>query len=265
MGDPMPTDETKIAEWNIDKKLGSIYQDDKIVGITRAEQLCLAEPLTIKGGPLAAEALTVFPNGIPAGTSMEEILTALFLKEIWPEPSVTSTASLSLSVTAPTPVLTAATKSGSLVEVGDTITIASMTANSVEVGGTETTTLSGFDYGYSANNDNKKDNDGPTVSATRSTPAANSSAVYSLKVSTSGMTGATVPVITSDATASEVVCKSSTNEDIAFTGTAVKGDNTVTAEETGVGYTATVPGIPEYYICSNLGNTSPEHKTASIE
>ena len=240
--------------------------------------------ITIQGGPLAndiAESGETWPFGtdesgnkiIPAGTSIQSILTNLFLKEKWGEPKTPVEARLTTAVDAPTPSLSATTKTGSLVEIGDTITVAKITANAVTYGGTTTTSVSGFTYGYSATDDNKRDSSNKSVSVNRGTPTANSNETYSMTVTTNF--GATVPTITSSATASEVTCKSPTNTNIAFTGTAIKGSNTVTVSETGVGSTATVPALQSYFACSNVGNThksdgttitstSVESKTLSV-
>lgn len=78
-----------------DDRLGSIYKGTKIVGTTKADELCLTKDMSINGGPLATEALSVFPDGIPAGTSMEEILTALFLRELYPSAATVPTIDIS--------------------------------------------------------------------------------------------------------------------------------------------------------------------------
>lgn len=214
--------------------------------------------ITVEGGPLAndiTETGEEWPfeteNGnriIPAGTDIQTILEKLFLKEKWATPKTPVPATLTLSVTAPTPTFSAASKTGSLVEVGDTITVNTITANAVSVGGTTTTSVSGFTYGYSAADDNSKDSANTSVSVNRATPVANAEDTYSMTVTPSGMTGTSVPTITGNTIASNVTCAS-------FTGTAVHGENKVTVSETGVGYTASVPELPVYYACSNVGNT----------
>lgn len=239
-------------------KLGSIWQDDKIVGTTRAEQLMTTAPITVQGGPLANNIAETgdgdWPFGtdtagnkvIPAGTSIQDILTQLFLKEKWGAPNEPVLATLTTSVDAPTPQLSATTQTDSLVEIGDTITVDKITANKVTYGGTTTTSVSGFTYGYSADNDNTRDSSNTSVSVSRGTPVPNSGETYSMTVTTNF--GAVVPTITSNSTASNVTCAS-------FTGTAIKGSNTVSVSETGVGSKATVPALPSYYACSNVGNT----------
>lgn len=286
MYDQVGTKEGQISqeEYNARKKFGSVYQDDKIVGTTRAEQLMTTADITIQGGPLAndiAESGETWPFGtddagnkiIPAGTSIQSILTNLFLKEKWGAPGTPVEATLTTAVDAPTPSLSATTKTGSLVEIGDTITVAKITANAVTYGGTTTTSVSGFTYGYSATDDNIRDSSNKSVFVNRGTPTANSNEKYSMTITNNF--GATVPTITSSATPSEVTCKSSTNTNIAFTGTAIKGLNTVNVSETGVGSKATVPPLQSYFACSNVGNThksdgstitskSVESKTLSV-
>lgn len=244
-------------EYTSAAKFGSIYQDDKIVGTTRAEKLMTTADITVQGGPLAnniAESGDEWTFGtdtagnkvIPAGTSIQDILTQLFLKEKWGVPNEPVIATLTTAVDAPTPSLSAPTQTDSLVEIGDTITVDKITANAVTYGGTTTTSVSGFTYGYSSTDDNKRDSSNTSVSVTRNTPVPNSDETYSMTVTNNF--GATVPTITSNATASEVTCDK-------FTGTAIKGTNTVNVSETGVGSKATVPALSSYYACSNVGNT----------
>ena len=220
--------------------------------------------ITVEGGPLAndiTETGEEWPfatvNGnrtIPAGTDIQTILEKLFLKEKWATPTTPVPATLTVSVTAPTPTFSASSKSGSLVEVGDTITVNKITANAVSVGGTKTTSVSGFTYGYSKADDNTKDSAATSVSVTRANPVANKDDKYSMTVTPFGMTGTSVPPITDNATASNVTCDS-------FKGRAVYGENKVTVSETGIGYTAQVPELPVYYACSNVGNTHDSQGT----
>lgn len=80
-----------IDNENGDKNIGSIYQDEYIVGTTRADELRLTNNLQVLDGPLANETEDNWPedwyeNGqriIPKGKSMEDILKGLFMKELW--------------------------------------------------------------------------------------------------------------------------------------------------------------------------------------
>ena len=69
---------------------GSIYRGSKILGTTRADQLRTTENITIAGGPLAAELKTVYPDGIPAGTTLQDLFLALACQEQWPNPVATA-------------------------------------------------------------------------------------------------------------------------------------------------------------------------------
>lgn len=96
-------------KYNEAKKFGSIYQDDKIVGTTRAEKLMTTEDITVAGGPLADDLDdTLWPSDegwkvdgnktIPAGTSIQTILEKLFLQvvngtAVWGEPTWSTTPS----------------------------------------------------------------------------------------------------------------------------------------------------------------------------
>ena len=156
-------------------------------------------------------------------------------------------------VTAPTPSLSASSKDSSLVEVGDTITVAALTAGNTTTGGTNKTTVSGFTYGLSAEDDNEADKNTngsliTSITSNRSTPAANSDETHSMSVTVTGMTDASFSQPVANATASKVTCAQ-------FTGKAVLGTNKVSVTEYGVGYTANVPAINEVFIISNLGNT----------
>lgn len=74
-----------------DKTIGSIYQDQYIVGTTRADELRLTSNLEVLDGPLADETKDNWPdewyeNGqriIPKGKSMEDILKGLFMRELF--------------------------------------------------------------------------------------------------------------------------------------------------------------------------------------
>ena len=239
-----------------------------------ADQSVTTEAITIEGGPLANDTVKeafkqTDKDGkvtyeIPANTSVQDILNKLLCVEKWPTPSKTSTASLGTSLTAPTPSLSATSKSGTLVEVGDTITVGAMTAGATSATGTTTTTLGGFTYGYGTQESTvegaepEKTNNTIKTSITvnRSTPTA--AGTHSLTVTvTSGFTGASVTQPSANATASSV--KTS-----AFTGTAVLGENKISVSETGLSYTATVPAISPVYIYSNLGNTKG-HMSEKVE
>ena len=131
---------------------GAIYQDDKIVGTTRAEQLMTTADITVAGGPLANDIDDNWPadtnwtvggvKTIPAGTSIQEILEKLFLKE--------TQGTVSWSAVTWNPVMgkpTATLSSNGPVEVGSTVT-ATIIANQNVTGNTRYATMTASSEGY---------------------------------------------------------------------------------------------------------------------
>ena len=118
---------------------GTIYRGADALGTTCADHLKTVEDIQIAGGPLAnnvAESNEVWPwkdaagnKIIPAGKSVQEILSAMFLKVVngtvkW------GSASWSPSLAKPTVTLS----SNGPVEVGSTVTISTLTAGAATAG-----------------------------------------------------------------------------------------------------------------------------------
>ena len=118
---------------------GTIYRGADALGTTCADHLKTVEDIQIAGGPLAnnvAESNEVWPwkdeagnKIIPAGKSVQEILSAMFLKVVngtvkW------GNASWSPSLAKPTITLS----SNGPVEVGSTVTISTLTAGAATAG-----------------------------------------------------------------------------------------------------------------------------------
>lgn len=118
---------------------GTIYRGADALGTTCADHLKTVEDIQIAGGPLAnnvAESSEVWPwkdeagnKIIPAGKSVQEILSAMFLKVVngtvkW------GSASWSPSLAKPTVTLS----SNGPVEVGSTVTISTLSAGAATAG-----------------------------------------------------------------------------------------------------------------------------------
>ncbi len=253
-----------------------IFTDGKSFG-KNADQSVTTEAITIEGGPLANSSIKEAfkqedDNGnvsyeIPAGTSVQEILSTLLCNEFWPE-YTPSYATLTTSVTCPSPQISANSKDGTLVEVGDTLTVAKLTAGNTTTGGTTTTSISGLTNGYGTVETTSANTPAPTknangtiltsISVNRNTPVVTENTKHSMTVTIdSGFTGASITQPTANAIAASVTCE-------AFTGTAILGTNKVSVSETGRPYTATVPALESVFIYSNLGNTKG-HTTPKIE
>ena len=125
---------------------GSIYRGSKILGTTRADQLRTTENITIAGGPLAAELKTVYPDGIPAGTTLQDLFLALACQEQWPNPVATASYG-TLTTTAYAPVVTNPKWHNTVVEYGSSVTIGAVTGKNA-TSNTPSLSFDNFAYGY---------------------------------------------------------------------------------------------------------------------
>lgn len=228
----------------------------------KASKTKLGQKIVIAGGPLAnniAESGEVWPakwtNGnekfIPEDATMADIVMNLFCVEKWP--TSISTSNASLVSTMETPSLTyngkTANNNSTTVEVGTTV---SYEAKSGKSSYTATPyKASGFTYGYSAANDNTKDNAGTSKSASFGTISAVSDSIPTLTLS--GKVSETINGTA--ATADAGAASKSGSVVIAL------GDNKIKAQSKSITYTGTCSALPVYYGCSNLGNTEKELST----
>lgn len=205
----------------------------------------VSEDIIIAGGPLADELSGAFSGYkdadgntvIPKDMTLQELLTLLVCKVMWPTSIVTTGASLVSTVEAP-----AITMSTSAVEVGTSV------AYSVKNGKSGYTATpakaSGFTYGYSAENDDTKDSSDTSVQG---------------KVSSVSVESANT---TLDVTSTGNEAQSATGTDAAgsavISGTivAIEGSNTVTGQNTSATYRGIFNGLEVYYGCSNTGKTN---------
>ena len=190
---------------------------------------------------------------------MADIVMNLFCVEKWP--TSVSTSNATLVSTMETPSLTyngkTANNNSTTVEVGTTV---SYEAKSGKSGYTATPyKASGFTYGYSAANDNTKDNAGTSKSASFGTISAVSDSIPTLTLS--GKVSETINGTA--ATADAGAASKSGSVVIAL------GDNKIKAQSKSITYTGTCSALPVYYGCSNLGNTDNDgttyHSTAKSE
>lgn len=225
-------------EW---KKVGTDINKEEIKEYTNT----LSEPITVAGlsGSLGAN----ISNGKTYET-IEEILRDLLCKEIYPTPL--------LSITNPTlsfGAITGATASNyqSIMEVGSVLNLNPVTISSASISNGYRQG-SGFTYGYSSTNDGEKDGDGnpPAINATTSL-----NGVYSLTETYSPQSIGTPRTVDS----------SEKYEDVKFAEGSVViglGVNKISFKATSPSGSYSHPEYPEYYIVSNLGNTS-ENNTLS--
>ena len=236
----------------------------------KASKTKLGQKIVIAGGPLAnniAESGEVWPskwtNGnekfIPEDATMADIVMNLFCVEKWPTSVSTSNATLVSTMATPSLTYNGKTANNNIttVEVGTTV---SYEAKSGKSGYTATPyKASGFTYGYSAANDNTKDNAGTSKSASFGTISAVSDSIPTLTLS--GKVSETINGTA--ATADAGAASKSGSVVIAL------GDNKIKAQSKSITYTGTCSALPVYYGCSNLGNTDNDgttyHSTAKSE
>ena len=243
-----------------DKKLGSIYKGNNILGTTEADKLCITSDITIAGGPLAGYFDDVYTDGkIPAGTSMQDLFMALACVEKWPSTGATAsygTLTSTLSAPSSTQSWSGASK---LVEVGTPITIGKVTAADAAAN-KPSLTFDNFSYGYATSTGKH------TASKTESNPSSVKATVttvtdgveYTLSRTYSNFGRAT------DHSADAVKGALATGisfetEDV----TANIGKNTVqfTLSVNKQIHSATVAAPSVYYALSNLGNTDKDGVT----
>lgn len=238
-----------------DKKYGSIYKGDKILGSTKADDLYITEDITIAGGPLASYFDDVYNDGkIPAGTSLQAFFAALACVEKWPDPvAKASYGTLTSTLSAPTSTQSWS-GSSKLVEVGTPITIGAVSAKNAS-SNSPSLTFDNFSYGYSTETGkftaSKTENNPPSVSATVST--ATDDVWYTLSRSYSGF--GRKEGHSGDSTGGSAASGLSfVAEDV----TANAGKNTVkfTLSVNRQIHSATVAAPSVYYALSNLGNTN---------
>lgn len=242
-----------------DARYGSIYKGDKILGTTEADKMYTTDDITIAGGPLANYFDDVYTGGkIPAGTSLQSLLTALACVEKWPNPAakgswgtLTSTfpKMADVSATADGKVIS----SGTLVEVGSSVTFGAYSGKDVS-SNTPSLTFDNFSYGYATTTGKHA----PTK--TESNPASVTATVIPASDPTYTLTR-TYEKFTqqegADTATSKIGNSGSGISFVSDTVTVAVGTNKVTY---GISvdkqvHSAKVKAPAVYYALSNLGNT----------
>lgn len=230
-GDPIPkVDYIRVSDIAVDPET-----DNTVV----------SENIIIAGGPLADEVKAVFASYkdddgntvIPKDMSIQEVLTLLVCKEMWPTSIITSDATLKSTVEAPSIAMAT-----TAVEVGTNV---AYTVTNKASGYTATPhKASGFTYGWSAADDNTKDGSETSKQA----------AFGDVEVVDD------VSVLTVTATGKTAATKNGTSAagsaEISDSITAEEGTNTVTAKATSATYKGVCGALPQYFGCSNTGRTN---------
>lgn len=155
------------VEGNGDSKLYKIVSNDgvnkTIVPLENTGDIKTEKYIEINGGPLAHVGKDVFPNGIPSGTSVQDILTSLFCKELWAK-NISATYYFDANVSLPSLSIT----NNSSYEIGTTLSL-------YETSPSQTTckqyiSASNFNYGYRLDDKNNSDISSDTYQQTNFVP-----------------------------------------------------------------------------------------------
>ena len=202
----------------------------------------LSAPITVAG--LSSNLGANISNGKTYTTdnTIEDILRDLLCKEIYP--------TVSLSTTNPTITfggMNGATASNhkSIMKVGSVLNLNPVTLESASISNCYRRG-SGFSYGYSTDNDNKKDSDeNPPIKYGYSSLTG----LYTLKEEYNPSSIGTVRTVSS----------SDNYENVKFNSGSVTiglGSNTISFSASSPSGVYSHPEYPEYYVVSNLGNTN---------
>lgn len=210
----------------------------------------ITNDIIIKDGPLAQFAEKVYPDGIvPKNTSLEDFLKTLLCKEDYPAVSAnTSSYSLKLSD------LSFTHDSNSIAEIGSLVTFTSVNANRVTIVKTNPK-VETFTYGYSDTLNGDK-NENETISDSW-TVQQSAGTFYELSAEKSNF-GGDVPSSVTATTYSDCIlpeCILTVN----------LGSNTYSVTEKAPDHVGSHNAIESKYIISNLGNTSEDKTSPSID
>ena len=253
--------------WNIDggSKTDYILLSDIAATYKGSESIEISDDNTLSVGTVGSSKVDVTSMPV-GGTPLAEILLAKGIKTIDAGNLQTVLQNL-FSVDTPgtgerviptSATLSMAAPSCSLdngpVEVGYAV---SLSAETKTASASATVSYTGFEYGWSAEDDNTKDADGVPASV-KYDAVQDDAASYTLSGTVDqGFTGETITAKTD-----------STKATISQSLTTVLGTNKVTVTATAPTFTISIQGQPQYFICSSLEKTSgsvPASEASSIK
>ena len=248
--------ESKKTDYILLSDIAKTYKGSESIEISEDNSLSVGtvgsakvdvNSIPVGGTPLAEILLAKGIKTIDAG-NLQAVLENLFSVDTPGTGSRIVPTSATLSMSAPS-----CTLSKALVEVGSQVTLSAATKTA---SASATVSYTGFEYGYSVADDNTKDADGVPSSVTYAA-VQDAAKDYTLSATVnSGFTGANIASVTDHATAT-----------ISQALTTVLGTNKVTVTATAPTFTISIPGQPQYYICSSLEKTSgsvPASEASSI-
>lgn len=250
----------KIAE-STETKKNFITVDDSGLAVNKVDtDATVLQKKIVVAGLNGTLGTGNYANGdeIPEGTSIYTILQNILSQELYPtNAKISNAGGLSSKFSAPSFTLT---NSGKTVEVGTAATVSGVTG--YDPTPTKTSrSYSGFDNGYSLEDDDTADSAGnpPSVEVGDATLL---SGTYKLTRTFSGF-GLSGAALTQTSESEESAASCSIEEDSTLI--VKEGTNKVTYKMEGPGYTAKLAASPEYYVVSNLGNTQSDKVVGAVE
>ena len=237
--------------WNTDGGSKVVYIPTADLTDIKANNVEIPTTIPVEGGPLATDAVkALYPNGIPANATIQDVLFKLFCEEKWPGTITTANASITSTMGKPT-----VTMSTSTVEVGTVVSYSVASGkSSYSATGHK---ASGFTYGYAESVGGAKVSSNTSKEGGKGTVTI---ADGTISVTVTAPTGATATSGSADAT---TVTEANTAGFVTVSGTfvAAEGNNKVTASNSSATYSCTFNSLPVYYGVSNLGNTNNDGTT----
>lgn len=246
-----------ISETSEDNKNFIVLESDEKALAVRSidtDSTIVTDRILVAGGPLDSTALRdILPQDesgnayIEAGTDVQSLLLSLFTKVKWPIPQVTE-GKIDTTIAAPSFTLD---KSGTI-EVGTVVTLSDVTLSEV-VNNTTSRIISEFTYGYATAVDGVIIKNKSIIIA--ATNVGVNSDNYTMTRDFTGFVNAddsaTPSTIASDVKLDGTTC------------TVVEGTNKVKITVTGPKGTCQFAEAPQYYVASNIGTLSDEHRSPS--
>lgn len=226
-----------------------------VIDETKTNETYVSTDIPVVGGPLAdlVEGTTKL---ITAGTNIQELLFTLFCKEKYPENPSFNFGSISADIPSPSFMVYESSTSDVIynnteIESGTLIDILALRSQKASYTVYDST-WTGFDFGYSENNDNTKDGDGNPISLIYTAPSQDTK-YFLYRIFTGFDNKVETQTADSDYDNTKVIVGGLTNVTVA------EGTNTISSYVTGATFSTTFSADTlGYYACSNLGNTKIE-------
>ncbi len=232
-----------------------------VITITQDEtnKTIISDDIIVAGTSLAElvkEDIDIIKNG----TNLQELLTTLFHKEIYPSNLTYKEGGIFANIGEPLFTLTNENDENvhnTIVEVGTKVNISDVKANESEII-TLNALFSGFDYGYSLSNNNEKEGDENPKEINPSNIQQLSK--YIITRTLDGFENYNGEERLEDNVYSNISLNALSNVVVS------EGENVVTVNISGASYSADfIHETQAYYACSNLGNTSELAKIETVD